>query len=43
MRHYTPTFTRRTDRPRKRIADWLIYLPGALILMYGLWLSLTAA
>lgn len=26
---------------KKRIPDWFVYLPGAVILCYGLWLSLT--
>jgi len=26
---------------KKRLADWLLYLPGAIVISYGLWLSLT--
>ena len=25
-----------------RFRQWLVYLPGALVLAYGFWLSLTA-
>lgn len=43
MRHDTPTYWRRPDRQRKRISEWLMYLPGALLMMYGLWLTLTVS
>ncbi len=29
------------DRKRARLRDRLLYLPGALILVYGFWLTLT--
>jgi hypothetical protein len=32
---------RRNNRSKQSRLDWLIYLPGAIILGYGLWLSLT--
>ena len=29
-------------RQRQRLSQRLVYLPGALVLLYGFWLSLTA-
>jgi hypothetical protein len=43
MRTYTSSFSRRSERSRKRLPDWLVYLPGALIIIYGFWLSLTVS
>ena len=31
----------RKDTPRASRLEWLLYVPGAMILCYGLWLSLT--
>jgi hypothetical protein len=30
------------DHTRQQPLEWLIYLPGAFIIAYGLWLSVTA-
>ena len=32
---------RRHSRSRYRILDYLMYLPGAIIITYGLWLTMT--
>ncbi len=29
------------DHPRLQPLEWLLYLPGAFIIAYGLWLSIT--
>ena len=42
MRQYSTTWTRKPGRSRKRITEWMLYLPGGLLLLYGLWLSVTS-
>ncbi len=32
---------RRQHRSKQSRLDWLLYLPGAIILSYGIWLSIT--
>lgn len=32
---------RRKAVRRNTILDWLVYLPGAIIISYGLWLSVS--
>jgi hypothetical protein len=32
---------RKQQRYKNNRLDWLLYLPGALIISYGLWLSVT--
>ncbi len=33
---------KRLNRTKQSRLDWLLYLPGAVILSYGLWLSFTS-
>lgn len=40
MRHIS-THDFKKHQHKKRIPDWFVYLPGAIIISYGLWLSLT--
>ena len=35
-------YSHRGMRPRHKLSQRLVYLPGALVLLYGFWLSLTA-
>ena len=41
MPYYSFQGYRKSSNHRKRLPEWLVYLPGAIILCYGLWLSLT--
>ncbi|MDJ0882136.1 MAG: hypothetical protein QNJ56_10855 [Gammaproteobacteria bacterium] len=41
MRHQTLRDQRKTADSKYRSLEWLLYLPGAMIIAYGLWLSIT--
>ena len=42
MRDYT-SYDFKRESHKKRLLDWLTYLPGAVIISYGIWLSLTVS
>jgi hypothetical protein len=42
MQLFDDKYHRRGVKSRSRIREGLIYLPGAVLLAYGFWLSLTA-
>ena len=41
MRNKTIKDQRKTTDLKNRNLEWLLYLPGAIIISYGLWLSIS--
>ncbi len=41
MRQQTIRDQRKNGKLKLKGMDWLLYLPGAIIISYGLWLSIT--
>jgi len=41
MKHKQSGHHGEREHPRHPSLEWLIYLPGAFIIAYGLWLSVT--
>ena len=41
MRHEVIKDQKHPDRFKTHGLEWLLYLPGAIIIAYGLWLSIT--
>ncbi|MDJ0833307.1 MAG: hypothetical protein QNJ69_07260 [Gammaproteobacteria bacterium] len=43
MQDQTIRDVKKTSGHKHKTLEWLLYLPGAVIMCYGLWLSVTAA
>ena len=41
MQHQTLRDIKKASNHKQKALEWLLYLPGAVIICYGLWLSVT--